>query len=85
MSGHELMEWMIFYQFEPFGVDAQFLGHAITSRTIANTNRAKGKRAYKVEDFMPKFQPKKKQSAEEIFKKLKSILGVAKKEDPRKD
>ena len=41
---------------EPFGVETDMLGHAITASTIANVNRGKNQRAYKVDDFMPKFE-----------------------------
>lgn len=51
---HLLAEWMAFYSIEPFGYDADMMGHAITSAVVANVNRQKGKRPYKVEDFLPK-------------------------------
>lgn len=51
----ELTEWMAYYQVEPFGQDTQYLGHAITSSVIANANRGKSSKAFKPEDFMPKF------------------------------
>lgn len=65
ISSKELTEWMIFYGMEPFGADAGYLGHAITASTIANVNRGKGKKAQKVEEFMPKFTGKKAQTPEE--------------------
>jgi len=55
VSSHELTEWMAFDTLEPFGSVADNLGHAITASTIANVNRGKNQKAYKVEDFMPKF------------------------------
>jgi hypothetical protein len=60
-----LLEWMAFYSLEPFGGDTAYLGHAITASTVANVNRGKGKKAFKVDDFMPKFERKKPQTAEE--------------------
>ena len=65
ISSRELTEWMAFSQLEPFGADAGFLGHAITSRTVANVNRPKGQKAYEVKDFMPNYE-RKKQSVEEM-------------------
>lgn len=47
---------MAYATLEPFGVEIDALGHAITASTIANVNRAKNQSAYKVEDFMPKFE-----------------------------
>lgn len=66
VSSAELSEWMAFSTLEPFGADADFLGHAITSSTIANVNRDKNQRAYKVEDFMPKFE-KKEQTTDQMI------------------
>lgn len=66
ISSRELTEWMIFYQLEPFGSEAGYLGHAITSATIANANRGKG-RALQPKDFMPVFQSKKEQTPEEML------------------
>lgn len=56
---------MAFWQLEPFGGDSPYIGHAITASTIANANRGKGKKAYKLEQFMPKFGAKKAQTVEE--------------------
>ena len=56
MDSQELTEWVAFAGLEPFGGDTPFIGHAITASTIANTNRPKGKKAYKFEDFMPEWK-----------------------------
>lgn len=47
---------MAFASIEPFGAQADHLGHAITASTVANVNRTKNQKAYKVEDFMPVFE-----------------------------
>lgn len=47
---------MAFAQLEPFGFEADSIGSAITSSTVANVNRGKNQKAYKPEDFMPKFE-----------------------------
>lgn len=47
---------MAFEQLEPFGYEQEMLGHAITATTIANINRGKDQKPYKVKDFMPKFE-----------------------------
>lgn len=57
---------MAFSTIEPFGADADILGHAITASTIANVNRGKNDKPYKVEDFMPKFR-KENQSQEQML------------------
>ena len=66
VSSHELTEWMAFSTLEPFGVDAENLGHAITASTIANVNRGKNQQPYKVTDFMPKFE-KQEQSTDQMI------------------
>ena len=67
ITSREITEWMAFSQLEPFGADAGFLGHGITSATVANANWAKGQKAYTAEDFMPAFEGKKKQTVEEMI------------------
>ena len=57
---------MIFYEREPFGFEAESLGHAVTASTIANANRQKGKK-YSPEDFMPKFQKQKEQTVDDMI------------------
>jgi hypothetical protein len=57
---------MAFSTLEPFGSDADNLGHAITASTIANVNRGKNDKPYKVEDFMPKFE-KENQSQDQML------------------
>ena len=66
MSSRELTEWIAFANIEPFGADADFLGHAITASTVANVNRPKNKKAYKADEFMPKFE-KKQQTVDEMI------------------
>lgn len=66
VSSYELSEWMAFSILEPFGTDAENLGHAITASTIANINRGKNDKPYKVEDFMPKFE-KQSQSQDQMI------------------
>jgi hypothetical protein len=54
MSSSEFSEWLAFAELEPFGWQAEFMGHAQTAATIANVNRGKDDKPYKVTDFMPK-------------------------------
>ena len=83
MSSVELTRWLIFAELEPFGSDASHLGHAITAATIANANRKKGAKAFKPEDFMPKFGIKKKQSTGEMINIVTMINVAAGGEDKR--
>lgn len=66
VSSRELTEWMEFARMEPFGSEASYIGHAITAQTVANVNRQRGKKAFKVEDFMPKFE-RHEQSVDEMI------------------
>jgi hypothetical protein len=69
ISSRELSEWAVFYQQEPFGQEADWLGSAIVASTVANANRGKGQKAFEAYDFMPKpgAQKKKAQSPEEML------------------
>lgn len=59
---------MAYFQLEPFGVEVDMLGHAITAATIANANRAKGHKAYTPADFMPDFEKEHRtQSTDEMI------------------
>lgn len=62
MSYEEFIDWMAFYQLEPFGPAVDNLGHAITSSVIANVNRdpKNQKKPYKPEDFLIKTNNPKK-------------------------
>lgn len=55
ISSRELSEWSVFYGLEPFGFDADYLGHAQTSATLVNINRKKGSKAVSAKEFFPKF------------------------------
>ncbi len=58
---------MNFYELEPWGTEAYFLGHAITASTVANASRGKGKKAYSPDKFMPEFGRKKKQTTGDMI------------------
>ena len=51
---------MAYYSIEPFGEWRADLRQAITSMIIANVNRGKKSRAYKVNEFMPFDKPRKR-------------------------
>ena len=73
MSSYELSEWMAFYLLEPFGIEAEYVGHAITASTVANMNRPKGRKAYTVEEFIPR--KKKKQSMDDM-KQIAELMTI---------
>lgn len=55
ISSKELTEWMIFYGYEPFGYEAQMLGHGVVASTLANIHRKKSSKSFAPSDFMPEF------------------------------
>jgi hypothetical protein len=76
ISSKELMEWMAFEQLEPFGYEQEMLGHAITATTIANVNRGKDQKPYKIEDFLPKLkyvEEKPEQTVEDTVTAVKLL------------
>jgi len=75
---------MAFSTIEPFGMNADNLGHAITASTIANVNRGKNQKAYKAEDFMPRYV-KKEQTTEEMIQVASMFNAAAGGIDLRED
>ncbi len=59
MSALELVEWHAYYRLEPFGSLVHRKGHALTASVVANANRKKGARPFKVGDFMHDFDSTK--------------------------
>lgn len=53
ISSRELTEWMAFDQVEPIGGRRGDLQAGVVAATVANVNRAKGSREYRVTDFVP--------------------------------
>lgn len=48
----EFVEWMAFYETEPFGGTRGDIQAALVAATIANTNRKRNSRAVKPSDFL---------------------------------
>jgi hypothetical protein len=77
VSSRELTEWMAYYEMEPFGEERADLRAGIIASTVANVNRAKGK-AYKPQDFMPKFERRGQKTWQEILtavERMNALLG----------
>ena len=66
---------MAYSTLEPFGVETEYLGHAITASTVANVNRGKNQKAYKPEDFMPRFE-RTEQTPEQMIQ-IAQMLTIA--------
>ncbi len=84
VSSKELTRWMIFYEVEPFGSGVPYIGEGIIASTIANINRQKSKKAYSPEDFVPKFERKKKQSVDDMINFASMFTQAMGGEDKRK-
>lgn len=69
-----LIEWMAFYNLEPFGYEADLQGHALTSSVVAEVNRDPKKRSepFKTQDFMPKNESNEDKPS--VFKRLKEYF-----------
>jgi hypothetical protein len=52
MPRRELTEWMAYYQMEPFGERRADVRSAIVAAILANANREKDQKPYKVKDFV---------------------------------
>ena len=66
MSSREFSEWIAFASLEPFGSQAEYLGHAITAMTVANRHRGKNENTHRIDEFMPKFE-RHNQTTEEML------------------
>lgn len=76
MSSAQLAEWMAYEQIEPWGESRADLRLGIMASTVANIFRGKDKkRAYKLTDFMPSFEPyDEERERARILEKAKAIF-----------
>jgi len=79
---------MAYEMVDPFGEYRDDLRAGIVASTIANANRPKGKRAYKPEDFMPRFADQEQQSIAEmhaVFREFAEAHNAALREKEAKE
>jgi hypothetical protein len=69
-TSRELTEWAVFLGLEPRGEKRADLHAGIVASTIANAVRGKGQRAFKPDDFMPKFGREQEMTDDELENKL---------------
>jgi hypothetical protein len=62
LTRKELLEWQVYDRIEPFGEQRADLRSAIVATVVNNSQGGKAK----VKDFMPTFEPPKKQTASEM-------------------
>jgi len=76
ITSRQFAEWMAYSRLEPWGEDRDDLRMGIMASVIANSNRGKGKKPYKPQDFMPNFEPEDEAAAiERIRENLRKTLG----------
>ena len=71
-------DWVTYSELEPFGQERADLRAGIIAATIANClARRKGKPAFRIRDFMPKFDrpPRRKRTPDDMLKQVK-VLNV---------
>ena len=74
MTSRQYLEWLAFYNLEPWGEHRGDLRAGIIASTIANVNRGKNQEAVEPLDFMPYQKQAQEQSPDEIKFSLRSIL-----------
>jgi hypothetical protein len=74
LDSKQISEWMAFYQVEPFGEERADLRSAIIACVTANAWRGKNQKPFEVSDFLPKFDPPKQQTLEEMKTILRATL-----------
>jgi len=76
LTVRQIREWIAFYRIEPFGESRADWRQAITSMILANVNRGKNTKAYKVKDFMlTDKKPRRQMTNKEIETMLNLLSG----------
>lgn len=58
---------------EPWGPERLERSLAVLTAVVANIARGKGQRAYKAEDFLPRYGPRRVLSSEELLERVRYI------------
>jgi hypothetical protein len=74
MSYAEFVEWQAYYTISPFGPDRDDLRIAIHGMRTSNIHL--GKKGFKLNDFLPNFEPRKPMSAAEMERRFKAQMRV---------
>ena len=75
MDAREFAEWMEYDRIEPLGDQRQEIMLAQIPYITALVNSGRGKRP-QLSDFMPKWGPKKKPTADELGAKFRAFVGM---------
>lgn len=72
----QFAEWMAYSKLEPWGEERADLRAGIVASTIANSNRGKGQKPYKPQQFMPSFEPvSDEERVAQLLAKARKALG----------
>ena len=74
IDSSEFAEWIAYHSIDPFTIDKSEYLLGVVAAILANVHRKKGARAFKPDDFMPKYGRKQIDSAENIEIKLRAIF-----------
>ena len=77
LTSRQFGDWMHFYELEPWGSEVEFLRSGIVASTMANCHRDGRKPAFKVKDFMPRFDKdvrKESEIVETPSQKMKAFV-----------
>lgn len=84
MSSEELAEWMAYERLEPFGETRADIRTALVCSTLANINRDKKVKPYKIQDFMLDFDSVwSKPTAKELDRRSKVMESAIKSSAPK--
>ena len=76
ISSRDFAEWMAYSRLEPWGEERADLRAGIVASTIANSNRGKGQKPFKPQQFMPDFEPEtEEQAAARLMARAMAALG----------
>lgn len=64
---------MVYQKYYPFGEERGDIQAAIIACVIANVNRGKKTKPYKIDDFIPNYDPPKQQSVDDMKNILKGL------------
>jgi hypothetical protein len=74
VSAAELTDWMAYERISgPLGAGRADLQAGIIAATVANVNRAKGKRAYRPDEFIPRFDRPRATTPQQMANFLKAL------------
>lgn len=78
INSAEFAHWVAYYRIDPFGDERADLRAGIIASTVANVHATKKSQQLKPADFMPDFEPPKRQSTKEmidVMRKFTKAMG----------